>query len=164
MSSVTDLLNRKKEDIKRPPNAPIGHYRFKISRPPVQQEVKGGLWTLLTFFCTALAAQEDVDERQMEEFGRPVETVRSAVKFMFNNDGSDDATVDNENTSWYVQEFLDRLGLDAGPEETQAEQIARCEGCEFIGQLTHQQDKNNPDLVRDVISRTLSLEEVPSYV
>ena len=163
MTSVTDLLNRKKEEIKRPPNPPIGHYRFKVYRKHAMRDSADGAWTFLEFFCQGQAAQEDVDTDELVEFGRPIESIRVRHSFIFNNAGDEEAGASNEDTAWRLQEFLDRLGLEAEDDESQTEQLARIEGLEFIGQLSLQPDKKNPEIVRAQITRTLSLEDVPEY-
>lgn len=164
MTSVTELLNKKKEEISRPPNPPAGHYRFRINRKHTMRDSADGAWTFLEIPCQVQAAQEDVDEDELNEYGRPVEAIRTRHSFIFNNAGDPEADASNEDTQWRLQEFLDRLGLEAEEEESQQEQLARIEGMEFIGQLTLQQDKKNPDIVRPTITRTFSLKDVPEYV
>ena len=163
MPSVTDLLDRKKAEIRKPPLPPIGHYRFKIYRPHAIRESADGSWSFLEFFCQGQAAQEDVDVDELKEFDRSIESIRVRHSFIFNNSGESDAEASNEDTTWHLQEFLDKLGLDADDEESQSEQLARVEGFEFIGYLEHKPDKRNPDIVRPNIGRTLSLEDVPDY-
>ena len=163
MTSVTDLLSRKKADIKQPPLPPAGHYRFRINRKHQLRDSNDKAWSFLEVFCQAQAAQEDVDVEEIEEFGRPVETIRVRHSFIFNNAGDDEADASNEDTGWRLQTFLDQLGLEADEEENQQEQLARIENMEFIGQLSLQPDKRNPDIVRPQISRTLGLHEVPDY-
>ena len=163
MKSVTELLDRKKAEIKKPPLPPIGHYRFKIYRKHAIRDSGDGAWSFLEFFCQAQAAQEDVDETELSEFDRSIETIRVRHSFIFNNAGDDDAAAANEDTTWHLQEFLDKLGLDADEDESQTEQLARVEGFEFIGYLEQRPDKRNPDVVRPNIARTMSLEDVPDY-
>jgi len=163
MTSIVDLLSRKREDIKQPPLPPAGHYRFGITRKAQMRDSNDGAWIFLEIFCQAKAAQEDVDADELKEFGRPVETIRVRHSFVFNNAGDEEANASNEDTAWRLQEFLNRLGLEADAEETQQEQLARIEGFEFIGQLTLQPDRKNPEIVRPQITRTLALEEVPDY-
>ena len=164
MPSVTELLSRKKKDIKQPPLPPIGHYRLKVYRKHVLRTSKDGAWSFLEIYCQALAAQEDVDEEELKEFDRPIESIRVRKTFIYNNAGDPEAEAGNEDTDWRCQEFLNCIGVDGDDKETTMEQLARIENLEFIGQLILQPDKNNPEIKRPQIARTLSLEDHPDYL
>ena len=163
MASVTEILNNKKEDVRKPPLPPIGHYRLKVYRKYDIRKSSDGRWSFLEIYCQAQAAQEDVDEEDMQEYGRAVDSIRIRNTFIYNTSDDDDAEEANQDTSWRLQEFLDRLGVEAKSDETQLEQLSRAEGLEFIGFVTHKPDKNNPEIVRTQISRTLSLVDMPEY-
>lgn len=164
MSSVTELLGRKKNEIKAPPLPPIGHYRLKVYRKHSINKSRDDKWTFVEIFAQGVAAQEDVDPDEMNEYGRGVENIRLRRSFIYNNASDDEAAAANEDTDFRLQEFLNMLGVEGEEDESLLEQLARIEGLEFIGYVTLQEDKNNPEIKRPQISRSIALADHPDYL
>ena len=160
MASVNDLLDQKAEEIKRPPNPPEGHYRFEVSRDHAVRET-GGDWTFIEIPVQAKAAQEDVDPDELEAFGRGADNIRARVSFGQSSNEADTAT--NEDNAWRMQEFLKHCGLDPEPDESLRSQLGRAKGAQFIGKLVLEADRNDPEIKRVRLTRTMSLSDLEGY-
>ncbi len=160
MVGILERLEAKKADIKRPPHPPAGHYRFVVSRKHTTRESRDGAWAFLEVPCKALAAQVDVDDRELDDYGASVETINVRHTFIFNQSDDPDAERSNQQTSFQLQNFINLLGIEAEDDESLLSQLDRIEGMEFIGQLTIEPRKDNPEAMNVRISRTLSLAQM----
>ena len=71
----TDALDRKLEEVKRPPNLPTGHYVWQINKVPDREEFDssrtGKTFDRITFQLTCVEAMDDV---------KPLQVVQTAGK------------------------------------------------------------------------------------
>ena len=155
--SISSYLDRKKEELKKPSILPQGHYRLKIDRPFEERPSSNGNWTMLNFPCKVMAAQHDVDPDEIAELTRPVEQFYVRKTFIFNNENEEA----NEETLWNVQQFLNKLGLEAEGNVSLRQQMDSCVGYEFVAPITHRISRQNPeDVFAEVGRDTLSLDDI----
>lgn len=152
----SDSLDRQMEEIKRPPNLPIGHYIWQIAKHPDIDQITAGDGTeyeRLTFQLTCVSPTDDVDPTELEEFGNVTgQTVRKT--FMFNNSPDEKARFDQ--TLFQVKQFLENAGVD--PSMSMTEGLAACVGGQIMGELRHRPSKDDPEVVFQEIGRTAAAE------
>jgi len=164
MSTFTSILEKKGDEIKRPPNPPTGHYRWEVTNPAVERVTEDGSWGIIEIPVKAVSAQADVDETLLEEFGRPVESIVNRVSFVFSMAEDSEGEASRARGQFYLKEFTDKLGLDFKGPESLKERLSQIVGAHFVGQLTNKVDKNNPDITRSELNRTISLEDMPEAI
>lgn len=148
--NFADALNVIVADIERPPLAPAGHYRWKITKSVLG--AAGPNWDTLSFQAQAIAAEEDVDPVKLQAFGG-LNSVRNRVQFMFSKGDDDEARAVNERTLWRVKQFLtEHCGIDGSGPLKQV--INRAGNAEFLGNIRHRQDKENAETFYAEIDRT----------
>lgn len=150
--NIRDALNMKLEDVPAPALAPAGTYRFRISKQPEWGEAGNGRFETLDFRCQAIEPVT-VDDDEIAEFG-DVKAINLSRRFMFNTDPAEEnaraRTLDGLNT------FLQKhLGMD--PELTLAEAIDQCVGQEFLGEVGHRANPENPERPFVDLKRTAPL-------
>lgn len=150
MPKFSDLLDRKAEEIKRPPNLPEGHYIWQVMKHPELSEradKEGNKLEVLTFTCACVAPSDDVDPDEVEAYGDVTKAV-CRKDFLFNN--GDDAGM--ARTEFQLRQFLEALGLDLS--KAIQELLVDSVNGQFTGELAHRPDKNDPEIVYQEIKRT----------
>lgn len=158
MVNFLDALNTKAEDIQRPPLLPAGYYLMKVSGAYEHREVEmqGEPRDVLDIPVAVVSPYRDddgdlvgIDEDTLEEFGDPA-GVPLRQTFILPRDQS---SQDFKRTMHRLKTFLVQH-LQLSEEGTLAEMLSEAIGAEFIGQVTHQPDKRDPEIVYARLSRT----------
>lgn len=149
-----DALKTKLEDIPAAPLAPAGTYRFRISKQPVVTDISDGKYEQLSFPCVAVEALT-VDPDELAKFGS-VNAINNSVRFMMTKDPNDEERVRNDQTIDRLRNFvMKHLGMDSKLELGEA--IDSSAGAEFIGEISHRIDKQDPEKIYAEIRRTSPL-------
>lgn len=151
----TDALDRRLEDVKRPPNPPVGHYTFQVSKHPenssFDSKATGKTFDRVEFQMKILEARDDVDPDDLEEYG-DVAGFTTRNSFLFDNE--DETAFDR--SLFNLKRFLhDHLGVD--PALSVSEALAAAVGAQCIGELKHRPDPNDPEVVYAELGRTAAL-------
>lgn len=151
----SDSLDRKLEEIKRPPNLPVGHYTWQVDKHPDVEEGEtreGKPYERVTFQMICVEASDDVDPDELEEYGN-VQGARNRKSFFFSNDPEE--TANFARTEFNLRRFLDHLGVDESL--ALGEALAASVGAQCLAELTHRPDPNDPEVVYSEIGRTAPL-------
>lgn len=150
-----DALNVDVSTIERPPAAPAGHYRFKVTKYAFGQikSKKTGLeWDTIDFNCQGVEPGEDVNTADLSTFGG-IEAVRGQIRFMFPKGDGEEAEAGRAKTLWGIKRFLiEHCGLeDKGKLRAL---VDSSKGSEFMGSGEQQPDENDPEVKYFRIVRT----------
>jgi len=148
----SQALDRKLEEIKRPPNPPVGHYVWQVSKHPEVTDFEsqdGKSFERVTFQITAVAPGDDVDPDELKEYGK-IDGYISEKTFLFIDSEEDPAGY--ERSMFNLKRFLGHCGVDESLELGEA--LAASVGQRFLGELNHQPDKNDPEVVYARVGRT----------
>lgn len=151
----SEILDKSSEDVKRPPNAPVGTYIFQVAKVPEIGEIKSpkGEWDTITFQLQAIGVTEDVDQGELAAYG-DVKNIRLRKQFMFTRDPGDSAGF--QRTEFQLKEFLEtHLGLGSG---NMKELMNAAVGKKCLGAVAPRQDPNDPNIWYDDLKRTAPLE------
>lgn len=103
MVDFTSMLDTQVDDIEKPPVQPQGTYIWSVSKSPSQETTKSGEWYIVEFPVQAVAAEEDVDPDELEEYG-DVSSARNRVSFMFPTDPAKEN--DRARSMYRLKKFL----------------------------------------------------------
>ncbi len=161
MARFSDLLDRKAEDIERPPLLPIGIYSARITKPHSISEIKGKadpskLYERLEFPC-AIADAIEVDEEDLEAFGTVTNTPLQGINWLLDTD--EEEINKREMTLFRIKTFLVGCGA-MNDEDELGTGLANAVGCEFAVEIAHRPDPTNPDNTYLDVKKTMSLDEV----
>lgn len=147
----TDSLDRNLEDIKRPPNLPIGHYTWQVTKHPEVQDrdSANGSFQIVKFSLSCIAPDEDVDPDDLEEYGN-VEGAVVSRDFIFSNAAEDKAKF--EQSMFRLKQFLGHLGLE--DDMPLSEALAASVGRQCKGKIKHRPDPSDSEIVYQEIERT----------
>lgn len=153
--NFADIAGQKLEEIERPPLAPVGTYKWRITKLPetVERESDKGHWDVVNFAVTIVEPTEDVDPDQLEAFG-PVNKVSDRLSFMF--DKNDDNAFNQ--TKFQLRRFLEEHVQCAEPSNSLAEAINNSVNGEFLAVFSHREDKRNPGTYFGNIGKTAPVE------
>jgi len=148
----TDALDRKLEDIKRPPNPPVGHYVWQIAKHPDIEEFtsRAGVdFERVTFQLACVSPSDDVDSDELKEYGKVV-GYRNRKTFLFSESEDDQANFDR--SMFNLRRFLGHCGV---PEELSlTEAFAASVGTTCLGELTHRPDPEDTEVIHADIGTT----------
>lgn len=152
----SDALDRKLEDIKRPPNLPVGHYVWQVQKHPDMDDIEssktGMTYDRIVFQLSCISASDDVDEDELADFGNVQGQVQRKT-FMFPTDEEEKASF--ERTMFNLRRFLGHLGVDENLPLSEA--LANSVGQQCLGELTHRPDPNDPEVVYAEVGKTAEL-------
>lgn len=152
----TSALDRSVEEIKRPPVPPVGHYVWSITAHPEKEDFEskktGDTFDRLTFVVSAVEARDDVDPDELEAYGN-VAGYKTRKTFLFNTTEGKDT--DFERSLFNLKRFLEHCGLDLKGNLSEA--LADSVGAQFVGELTHRPDPEDPEVVFAELGRTAEL-------
>jgi len=140
MSRLSEQLKSQRESIEAPQLLPVGTYTWKVVGQ--YQETESEKWNILQIPLVAVEAHEDVDEDWLVEFGS-ISNVRTRLPFFFPKDEEDKNS--NERTVYDLERFLKACGLEQEANETLEEGLSRTVNCLFAAQVSHKQDRNDPE-------------------
>jgi hypothetical protein len=139
------------EDVKRPPNPPVGHYVWQVKTHPSSEEFEakssGKQFDRLEFTMTIIEPSDDVDTDDLAEFGDVAGFV-TRKSFLFDN-GDEQAF---ERSMFNLKRFLEHLGVDEAL--GLGEGLAASVGTQCLGELKHRADPNDPEIVYAEMGRT----------
>lgn len=148
----SDALSTKVDEFVRPPNLPTGHYTFQVLKHPDISDFEsrdGITFDRVTFTCSPVSASDDVDEDDLAKFGDYTK-VQVRKQFLIPDGEQDAAGFDS--SMFNIRRFLEHLGIDENT--ALGEALSEAVGAQFMGELTHRPDKNNPEIVYQEIGRT----------
>lgn len=151
----SEALDRKLEEVKRPPNLPVGHYIWQISKHPDFDEFDGrdgGKFERVTFQLSCVQASDDVDPDELASYGN-VQGALNRKTFLFNN--SDDDKANFERSMFNLKRFLEHAGVDQSLSLSEA--LAASVGAQFLGELTHRPDPKDPEVIYAEVGKTAPL-------
>lgn len=157
MARFADALDRTAETIKRPPPPPLGHYVLQVTKvPSPPEEMNSAKFTgsKLTIPLAILSATDDVDEDELAEFGN-ISGVPLRLEFIFNEAPGEEQKF--EATLNRLKEFCERCGVDVSEGTTVMQWLAELAGCQFIGQVKHKADQNDPTILYPEIGATTAV-------
>jgi hypothetical protein len=132
--NFNDILNKKADEIEKPPLPPQGTYRFTVTKVPEATESQSGEWDILNFQCQAVEAMDNVD---MDDYKGEVTGIRLRKTYMFNK--SDEVAF--QQTEYNLRTFLEKhLGVfEDGM--SMGEALNASKGAQFLGEVTWREDK-----------------------
>lgn len=148
-------LDRKLEEVKRPPNLPVGHYIWQVSKHPEVDEFDGrdgNKFERVTFNITCFAAMDDVDTDELAEYGN-VQGALNRKTFLFSTNEDDKANF--ERSMFNLKRFLEHCGVDQSLSLSEA--LAASVGQQFVGELTHRPDPKDPEVIYSEVGKTAAL-------
>lgn len=149
----TQSLDRKLEEIERPPNLPIGHYIWQINKVPEQDDFEskttGNKFNRVTVQCVCVEPTDDVDEDDLAAYGK-VAGAMNRKSFLFSDPDDDPAAF--QRSLFNIRRFLGHCGVDESL--TVNEGLSDLMGKTFMGELTHRADPNDPEIVYAEIGKT----------
>lgn len=154
MPSFSDALNRAAETIKRPPPLPVGHYVLQVTKmpdPPEQMNSKVGVLEKLTIQCQSVSPHDDVDPDEIADYGNPA-GVPLRLDFLFNTE--DEAKF--EGTLNRLKNFCAACGVNV-EEGSVSEWLTELPNAQFLGEVKHRPDPNDPDIIYTEVGRTAAL-------
>jgi len=141
----TQALDIKVNEIETPPLLPEGTYIWRITKLPIGRNSDSGDWTFLDFNCVAVAAEDDVDSDELEEYGN-LSSAFGQVSFIASTDP--DRESDSKRTLDNIKKFcLNTLRVDADEDATLGELLNNTVGAEFYARAVHEIRKNDPDII-----------------
>ena len=150
MPDFASILNRKAEDIRRPPNLPAGHYIASVKALPESAKLSDGKFEKVTFILIVQQACEDVDPDETAAFGKVAgQIVRK--DFIFNLDP--DEARNFQITENQLKQFLENCAIDSAG-KTLGEMINESVGTFVKIEVTHRADKRDPTVLFTDVGRT----------
>lgn len=153
----TSVLSQKASDVDRPPVLPTGFYVMQVAKVPEGEDFEssrtGDQFRRLTFQATVVAPH-DVDEDELAEYGNPAGAPLRKT-FLFNMTEGKDA--ERDRSVYNLKRFLiDHLQMDEG-DNTLEQLIEECVGYQFIGEVTHRPDPNDPEIIYAELGKTAAV-------
>lgn len=142
MPRFTDALDREASDIKRPKPLPSGYYLFRNTKIPEMSSTSSGEYDIIRI-AAQVVEPTDVDEDALADFGK-VQGQAGRLSFMFPTD--DDRANDFEGALNRFKEFCTKCGIDTST-GTLKQWMADLPNTQFIAEVTHRTDKNDPSIV-----------------
>lgn len=157
--NLAAILDKKPEEIERPPLLPTGGYTWVITKPGTFDTMgQDGKFETVTFDCKVAAAGEDVDPddlREYEEKAGSVTNATSRVRFMFDTEDELRFVQTENNIKRFLQDHV--KCWDDGQGLRQA--ITDAQGNQFFGVIRHRPDKNDPEIVYAEIGKTMAVDD-----
>lgn len=153
MPNFSEIASKPVAEIERPPLPPVGTYRWKVLKLPVQDKIDSpkGSWDTVTF---NVQAQEALDNVDMSDYKGDVSGIFNRVQFMF--DTNDEAKF--EQTLFRLRTFLEKHMKVADDGMSVNEALNAATGGEFLGDVAWRQDSNDPETFYAEIKRTAPVE------
>lgn len=158
MARFSDALDRTMETIKRPPPLPLGHYIMSVVQAPSAPEPlnsQKGDYEKLTIQAKVHSAWDDVDPDELADYGNVMGTPMR-IDFIFNNDPAEEAKF--EGTMNRLKSFLDHCGVSYTAGDRLGEKLAELTNAQFLAEVRHRVDPNDPEVVYNEIGRTAPVE------
>lgn len=125
MANISDILDRKVEDVEAPKPLPPGSYNCIVKGMPEQGESSKKKTPFLKFILQITSAGEDVDPDEIKEYGDVVGKTIDAVYYT------------TEGALFMLRDFLESLGLDIDGKSFSAV-IDETPNCACIAYVKHE--------------------------
>lgn len=154
--NFTDALNRKLEEVERPPNLPVGHYIWQISKVPDIEDFEssktGTAFKRITFNLSCVEATDEVDPDELEEYGNPAGAL-NRKSFLFSLAEEDKAGFDR--SMFQLRRFLENAGADTTV--SLEEGMNAIVGNQIMGEIAHRPDPNDPEVIYAEVRKTAAV-------
>jgi hypothetical protein len=147
-----DTLDKTVSDFKRPPNLPQGDYVFQVIKAHDLLTRSDDRYEVLSIPCRPIEPLASVDTDALETFGT-LESVTISKEFMLDTEGNE---TDAARFQFNIRQFLENCGVDSEMSLKQA--LAAVVGAKFLGQVTWQPNKNDPEQMFVRLGRTAKYE------
>jgi hypothetical protein len=156
MTSFADLAAVKVEDIPEQLPLPMGTYVWEIIQQVEQKETRSGNGFMVNHRCRVVAPAEDFENpEELEEYQEKSGSVAGQVRtigvfYPTEPASSPDAPPLEQSQANALRRLVgfykNKLGLDG---DTIGELQAAVPGAQFYGMVTHEADRDNPEVMRD---------------
>lgn len=154
MARFADALDRKSDEIKRPPALPMGHYIARVTKMPAMPELsKDGRFEFLRMDCQTVSAMDDVDADDLTTFGS-VAGAPFRVDFIFSTDDAEVAK--REGSLNRLKTFCGHCGIDI-ESGTLKEWLAQLPNAQFVVEIKHRLNPENNEEVYTEAGKTSAL-------
>lgn len=155
MANFAEIASKRLADIERPPVAPVGMYRWQVTKIPTTEQISNGAYTQITFPVKAIEAYESVDADDLRKFGG-IKNVVASVRFLYdNNDETKGAQ-----TEFRIRTFLEKhLQVEGVGAMTLAQAMAATLNCQCDGEFSHRPDPNDREIIYGEIRKTAPVRE-----
>lgn len=155
MVNFLNTLNKKIEEITRPPNIPVGTYRARVVKQPETVEISNGAYTCIDFRLLLVEAMDDVDSESLEKYGGLGPNAQQRYRFMFNNDDTTEVQASNARTEFSLKRFLiEHLRAEGS---TINEALMNSVGSECLVTIKWRADREDPETQYSEVGRTAAL-------
>lgn len=152
----SDALDRKVEEITRPPVPPIGTYIWTVKKHPDSEKFDsrntGKTFDRLNFLMSAVAATDEVDPDELEAYG-DINGFVVSKSFLFDNEDE----VAFQRSEYNLKRFFEHLGMDLS-NVTISEALANSVGATCMGELKHRPDPNDAEVIYAELGKTAPAE------
>lgn len=107
-------LDTKSEDQEKPKDPPQGTYIWAVNKVPTISRTNTGDWDIVEFPMRAVAAEADVDEDALAEYG-PVDSIYNRISFL--SPTAEDADNDRKKALDRINKFMERVLVVDGFED-----------------------------------------------
>ena len=152
MPTFSSLLDRKTEEVQRPPAIPVGTYTARIQKLPGEtRKPEGKPFEILEFPMEILEAGDTVDPDELAEFKGDVKGKVLRHSFIFSTDDEGNF----ESTAARMKDFLEKhCGVEGAD---MRELMANSVNAQCLIEVSHRKDPNDPEVVYAQINRTMPL-------
>jgi hypothetical protein len=148
MVNFADALDTRNDEVEKPPVLPQGTYTWQVTKVPTLSASKSGEWNIVEFPIRAVAAEDDVDEDELQEFGS-LNSAMNRVSFMAPTDP--DADGDRKKTLYRMKTFMEKtLRVDVEEGATIREMMDASVNCQFLAQAAWRPSEDGEDMYVDV--------------
>lgn len=153
MPNFNEIASKKVEDVERPPLPPVGTYRFRVTKVPVQTKSQDEKWEFVRFPARVVEALDNVE---VGDYPGDVANIMLDKAFVF--DTTDEAAF--ETALYNMRQYCEKHLQCVEPGMSIAEMLNASVNAEFLGDVKWQQDKRDEsgETFQAVIGRTAPVE------
>lgn len=150
--NFADALTKAADEVKRPPNLPIGSYDWIIKGYEVEDKDE---WEILNFRLQCTGVRDDVDPEDLANFGK-AEGTPQRLSFLFNKGDDGESQKRFAQTEFKLKRFLqDHVQCWNGGSLKDA--LANSVNQKVGGYVRWRPDKDDPEIQYAEISKTFPL-------
>ena len=136
MPNFADIASKRVAEVEAPPLAPVGTYRWQITKLPEVTKSADEKWEFLRVPCRVVEALDNVDLSDYK--GDPTGIIMS-VSFVFNTEDS----AEFEKTEWRMRQFFEKHVGCVEEGATVAQMLNASVNGQFLGDVKWRQDKRD---------------------
>ena len=148
--NFAEAAKKKIAEVERPPLAPMGTYRWAITKLPEVSQSRDEKWDIVNFSCRVV---EPIDA-EMDDFKGDPKNITNQLRFMFNKE--DEAEFDK--SMFRLRSFLENHVGCANDKDTMQQALNNSVNGQFYGYVSWTQDKTDPEIFYANISKTSACE------